>query len=210
MKTCVFVLLVGCSFGNSAVPGSGTPKTELRLASGFTVVAVSGAINVDVGTAREARVEISGDDNLVPLIKTEVKGDRLTIANHTSFKPKVPMVIRVAVPQLTELVVSGASSVVLHDVHGDNLKLGIDGASRLRADGAVHQLTIEVDGASQADLDQLTVERTMAEVAGASEAEIAVFKALDAHVSGASTLSYRGDPPELKQDVTGASRLVKR
>lgn len=210
MKTCVLVLLVGCNFGGSGVPGSGTPKTELRPVSGFTAVAVSDAISVDVATAGEARVEISGDDNVVPLIKTELKGDRLTIATHKSFKPKVPLVIRVAAPQVTELVVSGASSVVLHDVHGDNLKLGLEGASKLHADGAVHQLTLEVDGASMADLDRLTAERATANVAGASEAEIAVSKALDAHVSGASTLSYRGDPPALKQDVTGASKLVKR
>jgi hypothetical protein len=47
-------------------------------------------------------------------------------------------------------------------------------------------------------------------VEGASHAAIAVSKALDAHVSGASTLRYRGDPPDLKQDVSGASKLVKR
>lgn len=63
---------------------------------------------------------------------------------------------------------------------------------------------------SDADLDQLAVERATVQVSGASEAEVAVTKALDAHVAGASTLSYRGDPPELKQDVSGTSKLVKR
>lgn len=210
MKTCVLVLLVGCSFGGSGVPGSGTPKTELRPASGFTVIAVSGAITVDAGSAAEPRVEISGDDNLVPLIKTEVQGERLTIANHSSLKPKVPLVIRVGAPRITELAVSGASTVVLHDVRGDSLKLGLEGASKLRADGAVQQLTVDAQNASDADLDQLAVERATVQVSGASEAEVAVSKALDAHVAGASTLSYRGDPPELKRDVSGTSKLVKR
>ena len=210
MKTCVLVLMVGCSFGGSGVAGSGTPKTERRPASGFTAVVVSDALSVDVGIAGEARVEISGDDNLVPLIETEVNGDRLMIANPRNLKPKVPLVIRVAAPRLTELAVSGASSAVLHDARGDHLKLDLEGASTLRADGAVHQLTVEASGASTADLDQLTVERATAKVEGASEAEIAVSKALDASVSGASTLRYRGDPSELEEDVTGASKLVKR
>ena len=40
--------------------------------TGFTAITVSGAISVDVGTAAEPRVEIAGDDNLVPLITTEL------------------------------------------------------------------------------------------------------------------------------------------
>ncbi|HEY6176015.1 MAG TPA: head GIN domain-containing protein [Kofleriaceae bacterium] len=211
MKTCVLLLLAGCSFGGfSGVAGSGTPKTELRPVTGFTAITVSGAIAVDIGTAGEPRVEIAGDDNLVPLITTEVTGSRLVIRNQKEIRPKVPLVIRIAAPQITELAVSGASSAVLHDVHADNLKLELDGASKLRADGAVHQLTLEAGGASDADLDQLAVERATVTVSGSSEAEVAVSKALDARAQGASSLTYRGDPPELKQDASGASKITKR
>lgn len=210
MKTCVLVLLAGCNFVGSGVPGSGTPKTETRPASGFTSVAVSGALSVEVGTAGAAGVELSGDDNVLPLIRTEVEGDRLTVASRGSFRPKVPLVIRVTAPQLAELAVSGASKAVLHGVHGDSLKIDLGGASKLRADGAVGRLTVEVSGASNAELDDLAAERVTATVEGASDADIAVSKALDAHVSGASRLRYRGDPAELEQDVTGASNLEKR
>src|ERR1051325_6249744 len=181
MKTCVLLLRAGCSFGGfSGVAGSGTPKTELRPVTGFTAITVSGAIAVDIGTAGEPRVEIAGDDNLVPLITTEVTGSRLVIRNQKEIRPKVPLVIRIAAPQITELAVSGASSAVLHDVHADNLKLELDGASTARADprrshhdtrqpeahgapepradGPVHQPTLEAGGASDADLDQLAVE----------------------------------------------------
>jgi hypothetical protein len=211
MKTCVLLLLAGCSLGGiTGVAGSGTPKTELRPATGFTAVAVSGSIAVDIGTAGEPRIEISGDDNLVPLITTEVSGTRLAIRNQKEIRPKVPLVIRIAAPQITELSLSGASSAVLHDVHADGLKLELHGASKLRADGAVHQLTLDAGDASDADLDQLAVERATVKVSGSSEAEVAVSKALDAHTQGASALTYRGDPPELKQDAGGASKITKR
>jgi hypothetical protein len=211
MKTFVLVLgaLAGCKMASSGIAGSGTSKTEQRPATGFTSVAVSGALSVDVGTAGEARVEITGDDNVVPLIVTEVQGDRLIIRNEKSFRPKVPLVIRVAAPRLGELTLSGASSAVLHDVHGDALRLALDGASKLRADGAVQKLTVEAVGSSDADLDQLAAERVSVTLSGASEAEIAVSKALDAHATGASKLRYRGDPPEVKQDASGASEIAK-
>jgi hypothetical protein len=211
MKTCALLLvLAGCNVGFMGVTGSGTAKSEVRQAAGATEVAVTGALSVDIGPGTEAKVEISGDDNLVPLITTEVKGGRVEIASQKSLRSKVPLVIRVSLPRLTAVSVTGASTVVVHDVKGDSLKLVAEGASKLRADGAVQQLTLEASGASDADLDQLAVERARAKLSGASEAEVAVSKALDAHLGGASTLKYRGDPPELKQDVDGASSLVKR
>lgn len=211
MKTCALLVLAGCNLGGfTGVTGSGTPKNEVRPVAGVSEVEVSGALSVDIGPGPEAKVEISGDDNLVPLVKTTVSGSRLEISNQKSLRPKVPMVIHVSVPQLTAVSASGASSAVVHDARGAKLTLAARGASKLRADGAVQELTLEASGASDADLDQLAVQRATATVSGASDAEIAVSRALDAHVHGASSLKYRGDPPELKQDVSGTGSLVKR
>ena len=211
MKPHALLVLAGCNLvGFTGVTGSGTAKSEVRPAAGATEVAVSGALSVDVGPGPEAKVEISGDDNLVPLITTEIKGSRLEIGSKKSMRSKVPLVIRVSLPTLVAASVSGASTVILHDAKADNLKLAAEGASKLRADGAVGQLTLEASGASDVDLDQLAAGRANATLSGASEAEVAVSKSLDVHLGGASTLKYRGDPPELKQEVKGASSLVKR
>jgi putative autotransporter adhesin-like protein len=211
MKPYALLVLAGCNLaGFTGVTGSGTAKSEVRPATGATEVAVSGALSVDIGPGPEAKVEISGDDNLVPLVTTEVKGSRLEIGSKKSMRTKVPMVIRVSLPTLVGASASGASTAVIHDAKADSLKLVAEGASKLRADGAVGQLTLEASGASDADLDQLAAERARATLSGASEAEVAVSKSLDAHLGGASTLKYRGDPPELKQDVNGVSSLVKR
>ena len=213
MKTCGLILtllVAGCNVGFAGVAGSGTAKSEGRPAAGATEVAVSGALKVEIGPGTEAKVDISGDDNLVPLITTEVNGSRLEIRCKNSIRTKVPLVIRVSLPRLTGVSVSGASNAAVHDAKGDKLKLVADGASTLRVDGAVHELTLEASGASGAELDQLAVERATATLSGASAGELSVSRALDVHLGGASTLKYRGDPPELKQEVTGASSLVKR
>jgi hypothetical protein len=210
VKTCALVLvLAGCNVGFTGIAGSGTPRSEVRPAAGATEVAVSGALSVDIGPGPEAKVDVSGDDNLVPLITTEMNGGRVEINSKKSIRTKVPLVIRVSLPKLTGVSVSGASNAVVHDAKGDKLELVAKGASRLRVDGAVHELTLEVSGASDADLDQLAVERATATLSGSSEAQVAVSKALHANLGGASTLKYRGDPPELKQEVAGASSLVK-
>lgn len=39
---------------------------------------------------------------------------------------------------------------------------------------------------------------------------VAVSRALDVHISGSATVTYRGDPPDVKQAISGSGRLVKR
>src|SRR5437764_9036423 len=102
MKICALVLvLAGCNVGFTGITGSGTAKSEVRPAAGATEVAVSGALSVDIGPGAEAKVEISGDDNLVSLITSDVSSGRLEITTRKSLRSKVPLVIRVSLPKLT-------------------------------------------------------------------------------------------------------------
>ena len=52
--------------------------------------------------------------------------------------------------------------------------------------------------------------RASATISGSGEVAIDVSRALDAHVSGAGTITYHGDPTELSKDVSGSGRVVKR
>lgn len=47
-------------------------------------------------------------------------------------------------------------------------------------------------------------------VSGSANVVVAVSRALDVHISGSATVTYRGDPPDVKQDISGSGRLVKR
>ena len=58
--------------GGSGQPGSGTAKSEVRELQPFTEVDVGGVVNVELAIGATQRVEVSGDDNLVPLVTTAV------------------------------------------------------------------------------------------------------------------------------------------
>jgi hypothetical protein len=90
------------------------------------------------------------------------------------------------------------------------MSISVHGAATLHGDGAVKQLTVETAGAGTLDLDRLTAERATVRASGSATVDVSVTQALDVHVSGAGTVNYRGNPPELKQDVSGAGTLRKR
>jgi len=210
MKACVLVVLVmlgGCSW--TGVEGSGKAKSEVRPVASFHAIDISGAINTEIAIAADPRVELSGDDNLIPLIITEVDSKGLELGTRKNLRPKLPLVARVSAPQIDAIEVSGSSRVAIHGVHDDHLSLDLSGSAAVHGDGTVRQLTIDVSGSGSVELDQLAAERASVTISGSGNVVIAASQALDVHISGSGTITYRGDP-KVTQDISGSGRLVKR
>ena len=74
------LLLSGCHHKFGQATGSGTMKVEKRTVPSFTAVDISGAYNVEIAVQKEPGLEIEGDDNLLPLVTTEVRNGVLEIA----------------------------------------------------------------------------------------------------------------------------------
>jgi len=211
MKAYGLVVVVGLSgCWQEGVKGSGKAKVEVRPVAGFTAIDISGAIDVEVVIAPEPRVEVSGDDNLVPLIDTQIGSRGLAIRNRERVRPQVPLVVRVAAPKIVMVAASGATTVTMHGMQDDQLTIHVDGAATLHGDGTVHQLTVDASGAGTLDLDRLVAERASVTSSGAGTVSVNATQALDVHVSGASTVTYRGDPPDVKRAVSTAGTLSKR
>ena len=207
MKPCVLIVLAGC--GWIGVEGSGKPGSEVRPVTGFSAIDISSAVNAEIAIGAAERVEISGDDNLVSLVATELNGKRLVIETRKHVRPKLPLVARITALQLGALDVSGSSNVSLHGMHDDRLALNLSGSAVIRGDGTVGQFDIDVSGSGSLELDQLAAERASVTVSGSGNVVLAVSRTLDVHISGSATVTYRGDP-EVKQDISGSGRLIKR
>ncbi|HVY49735.1 MAG TPA: DUF2807 domain-containing protein, partial [Minicystis sp.] len=65
--------------------GSGHAKTETRSVAAFHAVDLSGSLEAEVKVGAPQKVEITGDDNLVPLVTTSVEGGKLSVQTKGSF-----------------------------------------------------------------------------------------------------------------------------
>ena len=109
-----------------------------------------------------------------------------------------------------ETGLTGASNLAGDiNISGDIL-FEISGASRVELSGSGNSARIELSGASQARLANLTLHKASANISGASSAQLKVNDNLDINLSGASRLEYAGSPILGKVQVTGAAMLKQR
>lgn len=204
----------GCTFGNlakiSGVQGSGTSKTETRNVSDFKKVDVGGAMNVEIVVQRNFSVTVEADDNLLTNIKTETSGDTLKIYSEDSISPKTRINVKISMPEVEGLSVSGASSGSVTGVNSDSLKLKASGASKISLEGTAKELSADASGASTIDAENLKVQDADVEASGASKAVVSATNDLKVDASGASKISYVGEPKNIKQNSSGASTITKK
>src|SRR5688500_5437256 len=79
------------SFGGTK--GSGHIASESRDVSGFKSIDVGSVFQVEITLNEEYGVELEADDNLLPLIRTEVRNGILVIKAEEKLKSKNPIMI---------------------------------------------------------------------------------------------------------------------
>jgi len=105
--------------------------------------------------------------------------------------------------------VSGASKVT-GDITAGDTDLDISGASTVQLEGSAGDIEIEASGASRVKLAGFTVRNADVTLGGASTGTINLDGRLDANLSGASKLSYIGEPTMGNINTSGASTLSKK
>lgn len=191
----------------SGVKGSGVSATETRDVSEFTDVDVGGVFDVEIISQKDFSVEVTADDNLLQHIKTEVSGGVLKIESDERINSREPIKVRISAPNIESVEASGASKVSLSDVKNSELTVDSSGASKVRVSGETVNLNVEVSGASKVDAENLKAENADVDASGASHVNVNVFGELKSDASGASNITYAGNPKKVEKSSSGAGRV---
>ena len=212
--------LVWAVTGNSLLPslpkmfvrikGSGNLQSERRDVPSFTGVKVGGATQLEIKVGGEQSVEIETDDNLLELTKVYVKNDTLYVERRGNIWTSSPLRVRISVPHLSRLNLSGASKADLQGVRADKFELDLNGASKVNIEGEAATFIADMSGASTLEADNFKTVKTVIEASGASKANVFVSEDLNADASGASKIYYSGNPKTVREDESGASRVSPR
>ena len=205
----VISLLAACK-NITGIQGSGTAKTETRNLTGFKEVKAGGAVNIDISFKPEYSITVEADDNLLEHITTEVSGDTLVIGMKDNINSKNKIIIKITMPELADLHISGASTANVAGFKGDKLTAELSGASKAKIDGVTSEFNGRASGASSIDAANLKAENADVNSSGASNITVNASGDLKADASGASSVTYIGDPKSIKQNASGASSVKKK
>ncbi|MEP7214270.1 MAG: head GIN domain-containing protein [Acidobacteriota bacterium] len=195
---------------NHGVQGSGNISTETRDARDFKSVEVGGIFQVEIVAQKDFSVQVEADDNLLQYIKTEVDGDVLKIESDERIKSNSPIRIRISAPNIERVEATGASKVTVADLKNESIDLDTSGASKISLAGETMKLTIGVSGASKIDAENLKAESANVDASGASHVAVNATETLRSEASGASRITYTGNPKNVQKDVSGASSINQK
>ncbi|MBA2731678.1 MAG: DUF2807 domain-containing protein [Acidobacteria bacterium] len=215
-RTILFLSLMllalgGCKFSSvNKTSGSGTMKLEKRNVPAFVALDISGAYDVVVVVQKEQSLEIEGDDNLLPLIKTEVNNGVLEIKNEKSFDTKNKLRVRISVANLDGITTSGASEFTVSNIKSDEFNVNASGAGNMKLSGETKSLKLDTSGACEVDAKDLRAEKVSVDSSGASNLDVYATEELLVDASGAGNVNYYGNPKKIDENSSGAARITKK
>jgi len=219
-------------FGGKRTRGNGNITTEERSVDDFNDVEVHGALDVYVRQGDEKAVRIEADENLMKYIITETHGNRLEVRTKQGYnlRPSRKMKIYVTSANFRHLDVSGACNIIGEnkitspdgldlevsgagdirmEADAPDLKASISGSGKVDLKGTTRNFELDLSGAGKATCFDLMSENTKVEISGAGSAEVFASVKLDAQVSGAGKVRYKGNATNVQQQISGAGNVKK-
>lgn len=189
------------------VRGSGVMGREIRQVGAFHSVVIEGGVDVHYQRSQTMQVSITGDQNLLPLIKTQTRAGILTISSTGSYQPQLPLVVEIRGPRLQAISLEGSGDTVLNDVDENSLKLELNGSGQLRADGKVDRLAVSLNGSGDVDATNLVTGQADMTIEGSGSIDITAPQALTAKISGSGDVNYYGRPEKIEKQLTGSGEV---
>lgn len=186
---------------------------QTRTVAPFSTISNAGPVSVHIEVGKAQSVTVSGNDELVADLQTEVVGNELKLhmkrdtttfnSHHDSLRVTITM------PQLTAFSMAGAGETVITHMSGDSLDVSFAGAGTFKADGSVKNLKLNVGGVGSIDTRELHADNASVNVGGVGSVKVWAGTRLDASVGGVGSLTYYGDPKTVNTNGGGLGSISK-
>lgn len=216
--------------------GSGREASEVRSLPAFQAVSTSGSIALRVRQGAVQQVTLTADDNLLPLIETEVSGSGAQARLQVRFKRGVnvykhgTIALDLTLPQLSavsaagsgdilveafetpslSLRIAGSSDARLQQLKTAELSIGISGSGDVVGSGSATRLSIDIAGSGDVRLAELASDDVSVSIAGSGDAAVQAARSLEVRIAGSGDVVYSGNPARVNSRVAGSGSVNKR
>lgn len=236
----IFMFLVGVfvigkrscnnfSWAFGGVSGTGPVKTETRNVSNFNAINLELPADVEVTIGEQFFVEVSTQENLMPLLKTSVENGVLKIHADENIRSSEEMTIRITAPAFEKFAVSGSGTIrVGNAIQAEKMSLNIAGSGdifcqqsefgvlqtsiagsgTIELGGKANEVKADISGSGDIKAKSLTTNNLKVSISGSGTVTADVIAELDASISGSGDVFYTGSPSV--QTSVGGSGSVKK
>jgi hypothetical protein len=210
------------------IKGNGNVQSEEREIEAFKSIKVNGTFTIYLTQSDDYNLKVVADENLLEIIKTEVRGDALYISTEKSIYKSKEMSLYISFKYLNkfkvngaislksnqllrfdelEIEINGASSANL-ELSANQLKIDNSGASSITLAGKCEEIYIDISGAGSVNAYDLKATKGSIDISGVGSAKINVEDELRVGISGIGSVKYKGHP-KITSDISFLGSLKK-
>jgi hypothetical protein len=229
-----FAALIVMTFFTSCekINGKGEVITETRTIGSYQSVGLSMAATVYFTPGTDYSLQISGQQNILEQIVTQVEGNQLVIREKPGviLKNYDPVRIYITAPDVTGLDVSGSGDIFtdsnwnvnelstnisgsgkinIAHINAEKLTAKISGSGTIRAtSGKAVREDLTISGSGTIDLRSVEAETTYSTTSGSGDTYIYCTGSLDVTISGSGNIWYYGTPA-INTHISGSGNLKR-
>lgn len=211
------------------VKGSGNVISEDRDISGFSKISISGSGNLYIEQGSSESLTIEAEDNIIPLIITELSGDtliiklknRIRLTNYEEINYYLTLKdlgavnksgsVNISCPSLETdsltIKSSGSGSFEILGLDANDLNIRSSGSGKYIFTGTVGSQEIDISGSGNYDGSGLVSEDCTIKSSGSAEVTVNVTGSLDIEISGSGNIQYIGNP-NINSNISGSSKII--
>lgn len=209
------------------VRGSGDVISESREVSGFTRIVLEGSGRVSIEVTGDESLTIEAEDNLMPLLTSEVEDGVLVLRSNEAISPTRDIVYMITAATLEgvtiqgsgevgapdvdapafEAIVSGSGELFLPDLTTEELVVRISGSGDAEVSGSASHLELDLSGSGSYLGEELVAMTANVDNSGSGEATVNVSDNLKATLSGSGEIIYFGEPTSVDSAVSGSGEI---
>lgn len=240
MKNFAIVALLAlitssCSaqWGNK-IKGNGNIKTVERSTTDYDKIAISGFFDVDLVEGNEGDITITGEENLLDYIITEVEKGKLIIkiekgVNLQPSKWKNAIRITVPVESIDGVSLSGSGDIVAKKtikttnfetsmsgsgditlmIEAQSISASMSGSGDIKLSGSTKDFEVSISGSGDIEAFDLDADYVEATVSGSANIDVTAHKSIKARVSGSGDINYKGNPGKVNTKSSGSGDISK-
>lgn len=238
------LILLGCAilvcqltnaqwFGQNNIKGNGNVIQKKRSTASYDQIKMAGFFDVELVSGTEGSITITGEENLIPHIITEVDGNELIIKTENGYNlqtsKRTGILVQVPFESLDEVSLTGSGNIIGKDVikstafktkltgSGD-LQLSLDaesvesmlvGSGDIQLQGTTQKVLHQITGSGDIDAFDLKATDAEANISGSGDINLHCDGTLKVRISGSGDVNYVGNPSKEDSKIAGSGDVSR-
>ena len=160
------------AFNSNAVQGDGKNLVESRQVATLDGLDINGPMQVEVRIGQQTSLQVEGDSNIVPLVRTDASGGTLRVWIDGSIRTSNPLRVIYTTPVLRHLSANGSGALAVSGLNGAPLELALNGSRAVRLAGNVERLDARLNGSGGLNASGLDSGSTTARLNGSGRLDL--------------------------------------